>query len=76
MKQKKVKHLEKIHEMLEGTPVCNVIHRLGICGCGSHEEEPRKAEEEMGMFEDYKRGLEDELKVVEKRLSDLRKKKP
>ena len=44
MEKKKVKHLEKIHEMLEGSPVCKFVHSMGLCDCGCHTE--KKAEEE------------------------------
>jgi hypothetical protein len=46
MEKKKVKHLEKIHEMLEGSPVCKMVHRMGLCDCGCHGEEKAEKEKE------------------------------
>ena len=74
MEKKKVKHSERIHEIFEGSPVCNVIHRLNLCGCGSHDE--KKAEEEkeerIAQFTQYKEELSRELKRVEEHIASLK----
>lgn len=59
MEKKKVKHSEKIHEFFEGSPVCQVIHRLKLCGCGSHEEKKgeEEKEERIARLKEYKEEL-------------------
>ena len=74
MEKKKAKHLEKIHEMLEGSPVCEVIHRLKLCGCGSHEEkrEEEGKVERIARLTEYKEELARELQRVEQRITRLK----
>ena len=71
MEKKKVKHSEKIHEFFEGSAVCNVIHRLNLCGCGSHDEK-KGAEESIGQLAEYKEELSRELKRVEEYIAGLK----
>ena len=71
MEKKKVKHSEKIHEFFEGSPVCNVIHRLNLCGCGSHDEK-KGAEERITQLTQYKEELSRELKRVEDHIASLK----
>lgn len=74
MEKKKVKHSEKIHEIFEGSPVCQVIHRLKLCGCGSHEEknEGEEKEERISQLGEYREELSRELQQVEERIASLK----
>ncbi|MGD8880551.1 MAG: hypothetical protein PVI82_01595 [Desulfobacterales bacterium] len=74
MEKKKTRHLEKIHEMLEDTPVCEVIHRLKLCGCGSHEgkKEEQGKQESIARLTEYKEELSRELQRVEQRITQLK----
>lgn|GEM_PF-3791082 len=38
-KDEKHKHMKEIHEILEGSPICKLIHRMGLCGCRGDKEE-------------------------------------
>ena len=74
MEKKKTKHLEKIHEMLEGSPVCEAIHRLKLCGCGSHEDkkEEQGKQESIARLTEYKKELSRELQRVQQRITQLK----
>lgn len=74
MEKKKVKHSEKIHEFFEGSAVCNVIHRLNLCGCGSHEQKKGEEEKEQRIahLTQYKEELSRELKRVEEHITSLK----
>jgi hypothetical protein len=74
MEKKKVKHSEKIHEFFEGSPVCRTIHRLNLCGCGSHDEKKgeKQKQERIAQLAQYKEELSRELQQVEGRLASLK----
>ena len=74
MEKKKTKHLEKIHEMLEGSPVCEAIHRLKLCGCGSHEDQKEEEgkQEAIARLTEYKKELSRELQRVEQHIARLK----
>lgn len=74
MEKKKVKHLEKIHEIMEGSPVCELIHRLNLCGCGSHEKKKEDVEKEeiIAQLTQYKEELSRELQRVEEHIASLK----
>jgi hypothetical protein len=74
MEKKKVRHSEKIHEFFEGSPVCTVIHRLNLCGCGSHEEKKGEEQKEgrIAQLTEYRKELSRELQRVEEHIASLK----
>ena len=73
MEKKKTTHFEKIHEMLEGSPVCEAKHRLKLCGCGSPEDkkEEQGKQESIARLTECKKELSRELQRVQQRITHL-----